>query len=48
MGIDVDGWTRFLAAAMKLCNVTVVTTMMSVSVPYSEAVALRGWWTVRC
>ncbi|CAI8617786.1 unnamed protein product [Vicia faba] len=42
LGLDVGGGTGSFAAAMKLRNVTVVTTTMNVVAPYSEAVALRG------
>ncbi|XLR17181.1 hypothetical protein S83_045119 [Arachis hypogaea] len=42
LGLDVGGGTGSFAATMKLRNVTVVTTTMSVGAPYSEAVALRG------
>lgn len=42
LGLDVGGGTGSFAAAMKVRNVTVVTTTMNVVAPYSEAVALRG------
>ncbi|XP_057416759.1 probable methyltransferase At1g29790 [Lotus japonicus] len=42
LGLDVGGGTGSFAAAMRLRNVTVLTTTMSVAAPYSEAVALRG------
>ena len=42
LGIDVGSRMGSFAAAMKLRNVTVVTTTMSVDALYSEAVALRG------
>ena len=40
-----SGGTWSFAAVMKLCNMTVVTMTMSINTSYSEAVALRGWWT---
>lgn len=42
LGLDVGGGTGSFAAALKLRNVTVLTTTMNVAAPYSEAVALRG------
>ncbi|KAL4326565.1 hypothetical protein AHAS_Ahas13G0012800 [Arachis hypogaea] len=42
LGLDVGGGTGSFTATMKLCNVTVVTTTMRISAPYSEAMALRG------
>ncbi|KAL5175018.1 hypothetical protein HKD37_08G021321 [Glycine soja] len=42
LGLDVGGGTGSFAAAMRLRNVTVVTTTMNVAAPNSEAVALRG------
>ncbi|XLU83007.1 hypothetical protein S245_006427, partial [Arachis hypogaea] len=42
LGLDVGGGTGSFAATMKLRNVTIVTTTMSVGAPYSEAMALRG------
>ncbi|QHO19361.1 uncharacterized protein DS421_11g328210 [Arachis hypogaea] len=42
LGLDVGGGTGSFAATMKLRNVIVVTTTMSVGAPYSEVVALRG------
>ncbi|XP_061341238.1 probable methyltransferase At1g29790 [Gastrolobium bilobum] len=42
LGLDIGGGTGSFAAAMKLRNVTVLTTTMNVAAPYSEAVALRG------
>ncbi|XP_016178939.1 uncharacterized protein LOC107621431 [Arachis ipaensis] len=42
LGLDVGGGTGSFTATMKLRNMTVVTTTMSVGAPYSEAEALRG------
>lgn len=42
LALDVGGGTGTFAARMKLHNVTVLTTTMSVGAPYNEAVALRG------
>lgn len=42
LGLDVGGGTGAFAAAMKLQNVTVVSTTMNLGAPYNEVVALRG------
>ncbi|CAA0832368.1 S-adenosyl-L-methionine-dependent methyltransferases superfamily protein [Striga hermonthica] len=42
LAADVGGGTGTFAAQMKLRNVTVLTTTMSLGAPYSEAVAARG------
>ncbi|KAL8468416.1 hypothetical protein ACS0TY_031575 [Phlomoides rotata] len=42
LALDIGGGTGTFAAQMKLQNVTVVTTTMSLGAPYNEAVAIRG------
>lgn len=42
LALDIGGGTGTFAAQMKLQNVTVVTTTMSIGAPYNEAVAIRG------
>lgn len=42
LGLDIGGGTGTFAAQMKQQNVTVITTTLSMGVPYNEVAALRG------